>query len=203
MTELNQVRPTSRLLRAGVGVLAVAVALTPALAGGSAMARSHKHKPKASNAPQFRTVSAPNTFYPLTGTRSLRDLRDFNKRNHRGTDIQTACNAGVRSVIPGTARVFTNPAWGGKSMVRVYSSKKGITTQYGFLSRVTIKDGQIMQAGQWIGNLGANPKTKRCALYFQVNSFGRWVDPTVWLNYYVGKTAPIGNLFDTTGFTVA
>jgi endonuclease/exonuclease/phosphatase family metal-dependent hydrolase len=193
---------TTPMVRAGVGVLTVALALSAAMSGGAAQARARKHH-HASSAPQFRAVTPPNTFYPLTGTSRLRDQRSFNKRNHRGTDITTACGAGVRTAIPGTARVFTDPAWGGKSLVRVYSSTHGIVTQYGFLSRVTITDGQILQAGQWLGNLGSNPKTHACALYFQVNSFGRWVDPSVWLNYYVGRMAPVGNLFDTTGFTVA
>src|SRR4051794_14907565 len=103
-------KKTTRLVRAGVGVLALSLAVTPALMGGDAVA---KKKKKRSSAPQFRVVSAPNTFFPVIGTKGVRDLRTYSK-GHRGTDIKTSCGATVRAATPGTAKIATNPAWGGR-----------------------------------------------------------------------------------------
>ena len=85
-------RTTTTLVRAGVGVLTLALAATPALMGGSAEAKAKKHK---ATGVQFRAVTAPNTFYPVIGTKRVKDLRTYGK-GHRGTDIKTTCGASHR-----------------------------------------------------------------------------------------------------------
>ena len=183
--------------RLGVGLLTAALALTPALAGGAAQAKARKK----SNAPQFRSVSAPNTFYPVVGSKRVKDLRTYSG-SHRGTDISTSCGATVRASTPGTAQIATNPKWGGRVLVRVVTNHNGLVTSYGWIWRASVTNGQIVQAGQSLGVLAGNPFTKRCTLYYSVSGGGRTVNPTTWLNASVGK--PVARyLFDTAGFTVA
>jgi endonuclease/exonuclease/phosphatase family metal-dependent hydrolase len=198
MKHARLARPSTPLARAGLGVLVVALALAPALAGSSAEAKAKKHH---SSLPQFRAVTAPNTFFPVIGTKSVKDLHTYSKR-HRGTDIKTACAATVRAATPGTAKVATNPAWGGRVLVRVVTNHNGLVTNYGWLWAAAVQDGQIVQAGQKLGILAGNPSTKRCTLYFSVTGAGHYVNPSTWLDKNVGK--PVARwLFDTTGFTVA
>ncbi len=199
MTEQNEVRPTTRLLRIGVGVLAVALACTPALAGGSAVAKSHKHA--KSSAPQYRVVSAPNTFFPVYGSSRVKDLKTY-KRGHAGTDITTSCGATVRASTPGVAQVLTNPKWGSRELVRVATNHNGLVTTYAWLWGVSVTDGQVIQSGQKVGILASNPFTRHCTLYYAATTAGHSINPTSFLNANVGK--PVARwLFDTTGFTVA
>ena len=192
-------RTTTTLVRVGVGVLTLALAATPAMIGGSAVAKAKKHK--APSGPQYRVVSAPNTFYPLVGTKRVKDLHTYSK-SHRGTDIRATCGASVHASTPGTAVVATNPKWGGRVLVRVVTNHNGLVTNYGWLWRAQVQNGQIVQAGQTVGLLAGNPFTKRCTLYYSVSGGGHPVNPSTWLNANVGK--PVARyLFDNLGFTVA
>jgi hypothetical protein len=183
-------------VRALVGLLSLAVVLTPVLVSGTSTAA------KVQN-PKFRKVSAPNVFYPVTGTKAVKDLRSFGKKKRKGTDIKAPCGTTVWASHPGVAQVTTSTAWGGKSVIRVISGRDGLVTQYGFLSRANVATGQIIQSGQALGVMGANPSTKHCALYFSVAGRGRVVNPTTWLNAMVGKTPPVSGLFNTRGINLA
>ena len=181
-------------LRALVGLLSLGVVLAPALVTGTSDA--------AGQDPKFRKVSPPNVFYPLTGTRAVQDRRTYSRR-HRATDIKANCNAAVWASHPGIAQVVSNRKWRGKVVVRVVSSGKGLITQYAFLTRALVSHGQIIQSGQAIGVLGANPVSRACALRFSVYGNGRAVNPSTWLNAMVGKTPPVSGMFDTRSINVA
>ena len=188
------VHPRQILTRAIVGLLGLTVASSTVLAGGAGHA--------ASSDPKYRKVSAPDTFYPLYGGRAVKDLGTYGRR-HRGTDIAAPCGATVRASHPGIAKVRTSTAWGGRYVVRIISNRNGLVTQYGFLTRPLVVDGQIMQSGQPVGILGANPSSRKCALYFTVSGGGRTVNPSTWLFARVGKPAPVRWMFDSRGITVA
>ncbi len=184
-------RPRSRA-HALVGFVALGVAFTPLLAAQGADARTR--------APQFRAVSAPEVFYPVKGTTSVKDLASSTKRRP-GTDIKTRCGAGVYAAHPGTVTLRSPRATGQR--LRVAASVDGLKTSYAHLSDVLVQDGQIVQSGQALGHVGRAPKDKYCALYFGTSSNGRIRNPTTWLNEWVGKMPPVPDLFDTPGFTLA
>lgn len=177
------------------GLLSLGVLVSPALVAGSADAAR-------SNEPQWRTVSAPNVFYPVAGSRSVVDQRTGGGRRS-GTDITAPCGAEVRATHPGRIRVHTGLPWAGKAMVQVISNTGGLVTGYAYLDQATAVDGQIVQSGQPIGTVGAHPRLGSCQLYFSVNRGGSKQNPTWWLDHYVGKTPPVPHLFDTRGFNVA
>ena len=187
---MTATRPKTTL-RALVGLLSLGVLLTPALlpsAGGA-----------ATKDPKNRVVSAPNVHYPVRGASSVRDLRT-SSAGHAGTDILAPCSAGVYASHPGIVQVKTGGHWG--NYVRVRSNNGGLVTSYAYLSRVLVKNGQIMQSGQALGYVGRKPGAD-CRVYFGVSRDGARVNPTGWLNTYVGKMAPVPNLFNTRGFLLA
>lgn len=179
-------------VRALVGFVALGVAFTPLLVTQAAEARTR--------APQFRAVSAPQVFYPVKGTPSVRDLATSTRRR-TGTDIRTACDAAVFASHPGTVQVRSATSTGQR--VRVISSTNGLKTSYAHLSNLQVSDGQIVQSGQALGQIVRAPRSGACTLYFAASSNGRRLNPTAWLNDWVGKTAPVADLFDTPGFTLA
>jgi endonuclease/exonuclease/phosphatase family metal-dependent hydrolase len=181
-------------VRALVGLLALGVLATPTLVSVSAGARVQ--------GPQFRKVSAPNVFYPVTGTKAVKDLKTSSKR-HPGTDIKAACKTVVYATHPGTARVLPSAKFPGKTSVRVSSNTRGLLTGYSYLDKALVDNGQILQSGQPIGYLGRHPKSKACALYFTVSRDGVRANPTAWLDHFVGTTPPVSNLFNTRGFNLA
>ncbi len=187
---MTATRPKN-LTRALVGLLSLGVLAAPALVPSAGTAGTQD--------PKFRKVSAPNVFYPVIGSRAVKDLRTTSAKRV-GTDIATRCNAGVYATHPGKVTVIASKALG--NYVRLSAGSTGLATGYGYLSRVLVTDGQIVQSGQALGFVGQNPDAE-CRLYFSVGRNGRSQNPTWWLDRYVGKTAPVGNLFDTRGFQVA
>jgi endonuclease/exonuclease/phosphatase family metal-dependent hydrolase len=179
------------VMRGLVGVLALAIVLVPTFTASSSQA--------GTSDPKYRKVTAPNVFYPVSGSRAVKDLRSFKPR-HQFTDIKAACGAGVKATHPGTAAVWGTP---GNMTVRISSASGMVTTYSSYLSAAWVTTGQIIQSGQYIGTVGRHPRSKVCDLYFSVWQRGKAVNPTTWLNWYVGRTPPVGNLFDVPGINVA
>ncbi len=178
------------LRRAMVGVLSLGVLLTPILTPTSVGA--------ATQDPKFRKTSAPYVFYPVRGSKAVKDLKTAS-RKHGGTDIKTPCNTPVYATHPGVAQVVKSARLG--NYVSVTSNTGGLVTGYAYLGRVAVQPGQIMQSGQQLGNVGR--KGSACQLYFSVNVAGKSRNPTTWLNHFVGATSPTPNLFGTHGFLLA
>ncbi len=184
----------TKTVRALAGILALGVLLTPALTTEAGAAKSQD--------PKFRKVSPPNVFYPLTGTAAVQDRRSYSARN-LATDIKANCNATVWASHPGVAQVLTNAAWAGKVVVRVVSGTNGLVSQYAFLTRANVTTGQLIQSGQAIGVLGANPASKACALRFSVSGNNKPVNPSTWLNTMVGNTPPVSGMFNARPIAIA
>lgn len=180
--------------RAMAAFLTLGVLLAPLVLADSGSA--------ASSDPMWRTVTAPNVFYPLQASRAVKDLTTYTSR-HRGTDMSAPCNAPVRSSGPGTALVRTSAAWNGRSVVRVISNTSGLVTGYAYLSRATVVNGQIVQSGQQIGMVGRHPATGRCSLYYTVYQNGQVQNPTVWMRFHVGSRPPVPHLFNSPGIRIA
>ena len=184
------------LTRALVGLLSLGLVAAPVLVTEAGYAAKKKNR---SNDPKFRKVSPPNVFYPVTGTKAVKDQRTYSKRR-LGTDIKAACNATVYASHPGIAQVATTK---GKYVVRVASGRNALLTQYAFLTKALVTHGQIIQTGQAVGTLGANPSTRKCELFFSVTGRGKHVNPTSWLNAMVGNTPPVSGLFDMSAIDLA
>lgn len=179
-------------VQALAALVVLGVACAPLLAPTAAGA--------GTQAPQFRQVSPPNVFYPVVGNKTVKDLATSSGKRS-GTDIRTGCGASVRASHPGTVHVLKSTSTGQR--VRVTSSARGQRTAYAHLGKITVREGQIVQSGQALGNVGKLAKTGACTLYFSVSRNATVLNPTTWLNSWVGQPPPVSDLFDTTGFTLA
>ena len=187
-----------KLVRVLAGILTLGVMLAPTMVTEASAAK----KAAKSQDAKFRKVSPPNVFYPVTGSKRVTDQRNFRK-GYSSTDIKTTCGYHVWASHPGVAQVLEHSAWKGRVAVRITSSTNGLRTQYAFLTRALVQTGQIIQSGQAIGILGSHPKSKACALRFSVSGNGKAVNPSTWLQSYVGKTPPVSGLFETRPINLA
>lgn len=97
---------------------------------------------------------------------------------HTGQDFPAAVGTPVRAVAAGTAYV-EHPAWAG-NLVRI-DHGDGTETLYGHLSATTVTNGQQVQPGQQIGNVGALGNATGPHLHFEVRLGGQAVNPMPFL----------------------
>jgi hypothetical protein len=190
-----------RLSRTMSGLLALGVVAVPALVvlnpAGISLTSAKRVVPV-----EQRVSDAPNVFFPVL-SKYAKDLKVFGKRP--GTEIQAPCGAAVRAATAGTALVSASPT-SGPNLVRVVTSKGKLVSYYGYMKRAIVTNGQIVAAGQQLGNVGDEGIAKRCALYFALTNGASGtikLDPSRWLRNYVGKPVPQRSLFDNDGFVLA
>lgn len=201
---------TSSLRRGAVRALsltgAVTALLTPVLiAGAGTGAPSVLAASAGTTAASTRASTPPNVTYPIAAKAKPQDLRSYRGTAHHGTEIEAPCGTPVLAAHPGTVRITTAEKWSGTRLVRVYTTAGRLTTWYGFMRSAAVTDGQIVQAGQQIGEVGAEGVAKGCELHFEVrNDHGKTLrNPTGWLDRYVGSTVPATFIFGNRGFLIA
>lgn len=95
-----------------------------------------------------------------------------------GIDIATGPGAPVRAVFQGVVeRIAEMPTYG----TYVIVTHGSYSTVYGNLSRVSVRRGQTVQAGEGIGSAGTAKSRRGSALFFAVFDDGQAVSPTSWL----------------------
>lgn len=190
--------------RAALVAMALGAALTPSLVPDPSAAAGPAHYRKHhATAPALRKVSAPETFFPMTGGRTVHDLRTYSSK-HRSTDIVAPCRSVVVAAHPGVVRLTRSGKGANRYGVRVATKDHGgLVTTTAHLSQVLVRSGQVVAAGQRIGRVGKRTATKSCRSSFSVHSNGHWRNPSTWLDTYVGHQPPVGALFGDPGFVIA
>lgn len=186
-----------RLPRLLLGTAAIAALAAPFVMGSGGVTLS-----AGTTGVEQRVSVAPNVFFPVV-SKYAKDQKLFGKR--LGTEITAPCGAAVRAATAGTALVSSSPT-SGPNLVRVVTSKGKLVSYYGYMRAAKVTNGQIVAAGQQIGNVGDLGRAKGCSLYFALTTGTSGVtklDPSKWLNNYVGKPMPQTSLFDNNGFVVA
>lgn len=132
--------------------------------------------PKPVAAPLAPTkAKAPRFAWPLTGT--VRRGYDAAGGNyHDGLDIVAPKGAMVRAAAPGTV-TFAGKEKDQFGNLVVLDHGDGWFTAYGFLSRVTVKEGAKVAAGERVGLVGDTGMAKGTELHFEVRQGGKPVDP--------------------------
>jgi hypothetical protein len=187
----------ARVLVGTVALGALAVPTLVALNPTSISLASAKPTPV-----EKRVSAAPNVFFPVV-SKYAKDQKLFGKR--LGTEIKAPCGAAVRAATAGTALVSSSPT-SGPNLVRVVTSKGRLVTYYGYMRKARVTNGQVVAAGQQLGNIGDLGSAKNCSLYFAVTrgpSGVTKVNPSMWLNNNVGKSLGATSLFDNNGFVLA
>lgn len=113
---------------------------------------------------------------------------------HKGLDFGEPCGTPVKAAHPGTIQVDA-VGWAGQ-LVRVNTGPGELSTWYAHMQTVSVRNGEQVQAGQKIGEIGREGNSTGCHLHFEVHpNGGEWdvddIDPEPWLKEKVGKTTEI------------
>lgn len=114
---------------------------------------------------------------------------------HTGTDFSVACGTPVLAATNGTVIVRRDQPWSGPWLVQVSTGVGQLTTWYAHMQELTVSDGEVVEAGQQIGEVGSMGNSTGCHLHFEVHRKGGsiyedGVDPSLWLQRNVGRASP-------------
>lgn len=100
-------------------------------------------------------------------------------RMHQGIDI--AAPHGHPVVASRDGRVSFAGRWGGFGNLVIISRPSGIATYYAHLSRIEVRVGQTLEAGQRIGRVGSTGNSTGPHLHFEIRFSGRPENPRLHL----------------------
>lgn len=136
-------------------------------------------KPVATPSPAATPTAAPTAgkarfLWPVSGP--VRREFSASASNHDGLDIAAPKGTMVRAAAAGTVK-FAGVEKDQFGNLVVIDHGDGWFTAYGFLSRVTVKQGVKVAAGERIGLVGNTGRAKGDELHFEVRRGGKPVDP--------------------------
>lgn len=166
------VAPVSVLLAAVVpriraSAAAAPVAAHPSMAGAASVAPGAHGRTWPVHAPI--TSGFGTRTHPLTGT----------SRVHTGVDLGAAAGTPIRAAAAGTV-VVAGPMGGYGNAVDIRHAD-GTTTRYAHQSRLLVRAGQQVAAGQVIGLVGSTGASTGPHLHFEVRTSAGAIDPVAWL----------------------
>lgn len=99
---------------------------------------------------------------------------------HAGIDFQAETGQPVKAT--GAGKVITaGPASGYGNLVEI-DHGRGITTRFGHLSRILVREGQTVAAGELIGRAGATGRATGPHVHYEVRRNGDAINPIHFLN---------------------
>ena len=107
---------------------------------------------------------------------------------HGGIDLSSASPAPIVAAAPGTV-TFAGPAGTAGNMV-VIDHGESVSSRSMHMSRLTVRQGEVVAGGQQIGVQGSTGDSTGPHLHFEVKVAGRTVDPRGWLAG-AGVTLPV------------
>jgi murein DD-endopeptidase MepM/ murein hydrolase activator NlpD len=162
------------------------------------------------------TSYAGDVVYPLPAGSGYIDLENWGSTGshwgsrHTGTDLSVSCGTPVLAATAGTVVVRTDQSWAGRWLVQVSTGPGELTTWYAHMQALDVANGQQVQAGQQLGQVGSLGNSTGCHLHFEVHPKGGEIyddniNPTVWLQENVGGTdgEPQPVSWNPTGFILA
>ncbi|MEM9207433.1 MAG: M23 family metallopeptidase, partial [Pseudomonadota bacterium] len=99
---------------------------------------------------------------------------------HSGLDFATP--TGTRILATGSGRVARAGWMGGYGRMVEINHGNGLSTRYAHLSRISVKSGQRVTAGDVIGRAGSTGRSTGPHLHYETRIDGKAVDPMRFLS---------------------
>mgnify|MGYP001194587889 CR=1 FL=1 len=124
----------------------------------------------------YDSIAGFNWSMPLTGCHITSEFGMRHSRWHYGTDLKLNIGDPVLSCFDGIVRInqYNAGGYGNYVMVRHYN---GLETLYGHLSKSHVKVGQLVKAGELIGDGGNTGRSTGPHLHFEVRYEGNAINP--------------------------
>jgi murein DD-endopeptidase MepM/ murein hydrolase activator NlpD len=124
--------------------------------------------------PSEKPIKTDVSFTSGFGVRS--DPFNSGAAMHPGIDLAGPSGTPIYATADGTVR---RAGWnsGGYGNLIELDHGRGITTRYGHLSAITVKDGDRIARGQYIGRMGSTGRSTGNHLHYEVRIDGRAVNP--------------------------
>lgn len=101
---------------------------------------------------------------------------------HEGQDIKVDIGTQVAATAAG--KIITAGYQGGYGFMVEIDHGNGMTTRYGHLSKVLVKEGQEVKRGEIVGDSGNTGRSTGPHLHYEVRINGEAVDPSLYLPDY-------------------
>ncbi len=99
-------------------------------------------------------------------------------RPHRGVDIPLNIGDSICAVFDGIVRITETPdKTGGYGNLIILRHPNGLETYYGHLSKILVKEGELVTAGELIGYGGSTGRSTGPHLHFETRYMGKAFDP--------------------------
>lgn len=135
----------------------------------------------------WRATPVPGWFWPVPGYDSAAAISSpYGLRRHpilripmkhKGVDISAPRGVPVFAARSGTVEVSSDPTGFGTYVIITGSGWK---TTYGHLDRVSVSDGQQVEAGEYIGNVGSTGRSTGPHLHLQIEFLGTTQNPLIY-----------------------
>jgi murein DD-endopeptidase MepM/ murein hydrolase activator NlpD len=106
-----------------------------------------------------------------------RILNGIAKSPHSGEDYKAGLGSEVKAVARGRVGMARDLYYSGKTILLDHGG--GLVSQYFHLDRMSVEEGQMVQAGEIIGNVGATGRVTGPHLHFGVRLHGMRSDPSL------------------------
>ncbi|WOI52889.1 M23 family metallopeptidase [Parvularcula sp. LCG005] len=97
------------------------------------------------------------------------------RRPHYGIDLRADHGTPVAAVQVATVQFAGRQRGFGRLVILNHG--QGVTTYYAHLSRIRVKEGQVIRQGETIGFVGSSGNAKSAHLHFEVRDQGQPLDP--------------------------
>jgi len=117
--------------------------------------------------------------WPVDGV-IIKKFVNNHKVRHLGIDIATTCNAPIKASEDGKV-IYVGDSIKTYGNLIILKHEKRLTTIYGHVGKILVKDGQYVKKGQIIGKTGKLNNSDTCGLYFEIRKNAEPINPLVFL----------------------